>query len=102
MYLNFCFYFSDSIPIGITISAIGLKISAIPAGIKKYQSIIREKKKKHDKIALLEKSKSNSIEVLISEVLIDSVISHDEFVLVNNILNDYSEIKKEIINFNNK
>ena len=87
---------------GITISAIGLKICAIPAGIKKYKSIIKEKKKKHDKIALLEKSKTNSIEVLISEVLIYSVISLDEFVLVNNVLNDYSEIKKEIINSNNK
>ena len=34
-------------------------------------------KKKHGKIILLTISKSNSIEVLISKVLIDSVISHD-------------------------
>ena len=38
------------IPIGITSSAIGLKICAITAGIKKYKSIIKKKKKKHDKI----------------------------------------------------
>ena len=38
------------IPIGITSSEIGLKISAITAGIKKYRSIIKKKKKKHDKI----------------------------------------------------
>ena len=44
------------IPIGITSSAIGLKICAIAAGIKKYESIIK-KKKKHDKIALLAKTK---------------------------------------------
>ena len=37
------------IPVGITSSAIGLKISAIAAGIKKYKSIIKRKKKKHDK-----------------------------------------------------
>ena len=34
------------IPIGITSSAIGLKICAIAAGIKKYNSIIKEKEKK--------------------------------------------------------
>ena len=34
------------IPIGITSSAIGLKISVITARIKKYRSIIKEKKKK--------------------------------------------------------
>ena len=33
------------IPIGITSSAIGLKICAITAGIKKYESIIKKKKK---------------------------------------------------------
>ena len=34
------------IPIGVTSSAIGLKICAITARIKKYRSIIKEKKKK--------------------------------------------------------
>ena len=34
---------------------------------------------------LLAKFKLNSIEVLISKTLIDSIISHDEFVLINNI-----------------
>ena len=38
------------IPTGITSSAIGLKICAITAGIKKYKSIIKKKKKKHDKM----------------------------------------------------
>ena len=35
---------SISIPIEITSSAIGLKICAITAGIKKYKSIIKKKK----------------------------------------------------------
>ena len=74
------------IPIGITNSAIGLKICAITVGIKKFKSIIKKKKKKHDKIVLLAKSKLNSIEVLISKALIDSNISHDGFVLRNNVL----------------
>ena len=59
------------IPIGITSSAIGLKICATTAGIKKYKSIIKKKKKKHDKIVLLAKSKLNSIEVSICKTLID-------------------------------
>ena len=45
------------IPIGITSSAVGIKISAITAEIKRYKSIIKKKKKKHDKIVLLTKVK---------------------------------------------
>ena len=41
------------------------------------QEIIK-KKKKNDKILLLEKTKLNSIEVLMYRDLIDSYISHDE------------------------
>ena len=44
-------------PIRITSSAIGLRICKITAGIKKYKSIIKKKKKKYDKIVLLAKSK---------------------------------------------
>ena len=84
------------VPIGITSSAIGLPICEITAAIKKYKSIIKKKKKKFDKIVLLAKSKLNSIEVLISKALIDSVISHDEFVLINNVLKEYNERKEEI------
>ena len=40
------------IPIVITSSAIGLNICAITAVIRKYKSIIKKKKKKHDKIVL--------------------------------------------------
>ena len=52
--------------IGITGSAIGLKTCAIAAGTKNLKSVIKKKKKKHDKIALLAKSKLNSMKVLIS------------------------------------
>ena len=86
------------IPIGITSSAIGLKTCALTAGIKKYKSIIKRKRKKHDKIVVLEKSKLNSIEVLISQALIDSVISYNEFVLINDVLKEYNKMKKEIEN----
>ena len=69
---------------------------AITAGIKKYKSII--KKKKHDKVVLLTKSKLNTIEVLISKALINSNISHDEFVLINNVLKEYDKMNEEIKN----
>ena len=86
------------IPIRITSSAIVLKICAITATIEKYKSIIKKKKKKHSKIVLLAKSKLNSIEDLISKTLINSVISHDEFFLINNALKEYNEMKEEIKN----
>ena len=86
-------------PIGITSSSIRLKICAKTAAIKKYKSIIKKKKKKHDKIVLLAKSELNSIAVLISKALIDSVISHDEFVLINNALRKHNKMKEEIKNW---
>ena len=86
-----CVYISDfaflvCIPIEITSSVIGLNICVITIGIKKYKSIIKKKKKKHDKIVLLAKSKLSSIEVLISKALIGSNIIHDEFILINHVL----------------
>ena len=62
------------IPIGITSPAVGLNICVITAGIEKYKSIVKKKKKKHGKIVLLAKSKFNSIEVLVSKAMIYSNI----------------------------
>ena len=86
------------IPIGISSSAIRLKICAIVAEIKKYKSIIKKKKEKRDKIVLLAKSKLNSTEVLISKALNDSVISDDDLALINNVLKVYNKMKEEIKN----
>ena len=61
-------------------------------------SIVKKRRKKHDKIILFAKSKLNLIEVLISKALIDLNINHDEFVFRNNILKEYDEMKKEIKN----
>ena len=65
------------VPVGITSSAVGLKICTITAGIQKNKLIIKKKKKKYDKIVLLEKDKLNTIEFLTSKALINSYISHD-------------------------
>ena len=86
------------ISIAITSSAIQLKIYVIVAGIKKCTSLIKKRKKKHDKIVLLAKSKLKSINLLISKALTNAIISHDEFVLINNVLKEYEDKKKEIRN----
>ena len=49
------FEFLIGIPIGITSSAIGLKICPRITGIKKCRSRIKKKKKKYDKIVSLAK-----------------------------------------------
>ena len=72
-------------PVGITSSAVGMKICAIIEGIKKCKSIIKKKKKKHDEVVLLGKSKLNTIKALIRKSLIDLYFSHDKFVSVNNV-----------------
>ena len=90
------------IPIGIASSAIGLKICVITVAIKKYKSIIKKKRKKHDKIVLLAKSKLNNIEVLISKALIDSNTSHDEFVSKNNVFKEFYDMIEEIKDSNDK
>ena len=71
-------------------SAAGLKICATTAGIKKYKSIIKQKHK-----SMLAKSKLNSTELLISKAWITSVISHDELVLINNVLKEYDNMKEK-------
>ena len=91
------------IPLGVTNSAITLKICATTAGIKKYKSTIKKNKKKYDKIVLLAKSKLNEIELLTPKALNDSFITHDEFVLsINNSLKEYNKIKEEIKNLKTK
>ena len=59
-------------------------------------------KKKKNKIVLLAKTKLNTIEVLISKPLIDSNISHNELVLVNNVLKENDGLKEEIEKSNDK
>ena len=81
------------VPVGITSSAVGIKICAMTTGIKKYKSIIKKKKKENDKIMLLGKDKLNTIEVTIFKALIDSYIIQGKFVSVNNLLRDYNGIK---------
>ena len=96
------FAFLLGIPIGITSSTIGLKICAIAAGIKRFKSIIKKKKKKHDKIVLLAKFKLNNLKVLIFKALISSNNSHDELISINNVQNVKCVIVKNQNSSNSK
>ena len=49
---------------------------------------------------MLATSKLNSMELLISKAVIDSNISHDEFISINNVLNEFFDMKEEIKNSN--
>ena len=80
---------------------IGLKICVITAGTK-HKSIIKNKKKKHDKLLSLAKSKLNKVKVLIGKALTDSNINYDEFVLRNNVTKKFDDMQEEIKNSNDK
>ena len=52
--------------------------------VRKLLNIIRNKKKKHDQILMLAKSKLNSIETLVSQALNGIEISQEEFFMISN------------------
>ena len=64
--------------------------------------MIKTNNGKPDTIVLLSKYKLNSTEVLISKDLVNSSISHDEFILINNVLKEFDDMKEEIKHLNDK
>ena len=69
-------------PAGIASASFTLVFSLTTGLIEKVLQITRNKKKKHNKIFVLAKSKLNSIETLISQALIDLEISREEFITI--------------------
>ena len=63
-------------PVGIASASLTLLFSLTTGIVKKLLNMTRNKKKKHDEILMLAKSKLNSIETFISQALIDMEISH--------------------------
>ena len=59
-------------------------------------SITRNKKKKHDKIFVLAKSKLNNNETLVSQALIDMDISHEEFITMLSQKDKYEKMKENV------
>ena len=69
---------------------------------KQLLKTTRNKKKKHDKILMLAKSKLNSIESLISEALMDMEISHEEFITILKEKDKYKKMKENVRNISEK
>ena len=67
------------IPAGIVGSSLTLIFTITTCVVKTLLNITRKKKKKHNKIIALARSKLNIIENLISQALIDFEITHEEF-----------------------
>ena len=89
-------------PVGIASASFTLIFSLTTGIVKKLLNIARNKKKKHDKIFMMAKSKLNSIEALISQALIDMEISHEEFVTILNEKDKYEEMKDNLRSENEK
>ena len=89
-------------PVGIASASFTLIFSIAKGIIKILLKITRNKKKKHDNILMLAKSKLTSIEILISKALNDMDISHEGFTIILNEKDKYDRMKYKIINENKK
>ena len=82
--------------VGIVTASFGLAFSLTTEIIKKLWIITRNKKKKHNKVIMLAKSKWNSIENLISQALIDLEINRGEFKTIVNKKEKHEKMKADI------
>ena len=81
-------------------ASFSLEFSVSKGIVKKLLKTSGHKKKKHNKIVILARSKLNSIESKISEALINNEISHEDFIAIINKENKYRE-SNEIIRMMN-
>ena len=77
-------------------ASFGAAFSVTTGFVKKFLKTTRNKKKKHNKIVMLARSKLNSIENKISEALINNEISHEDFMTILNEEKKYRELKESI------
>ena len=80
------------IPTGIAGASLTLIFTITTGVVKTFLNITRKKKKKHNKIIALARSKLNIIENLISQALIDFEITHEEFSKIIYEKNNYEQI----------
>ena len=83
-------------PVGMMSASCSLAFSITTGFVKKFLKTIRNKKKKHNKIVMLARSKLNSIESKISKALMDNEISHEDFETIINEEKKYRELKESI------
>ena len=80
------------IPAGIAGASLTLIFTVTTGVVKTFLNIKRKKKKKHNKIIALARSKLNTIENLISQALIDFEITHEEFSKIIYQKNNYEQM----------
>ena len=101
-YIAFCDYFDKSLivlsatsgsvsialfgtvtgtPLGIASASLRLTFSLFTGVVKKLLKTTRNKKKKYNKIIMLARSKLNSIKSKVSEALMNSKITHEDFMI---------------------
>ena len=116
-YIAFCDYFDKSLivlsatsgsisitsfatvigtPVGIASASLSLTFSLSTGIVKKLLKTTRNKKKKHNKIIMLDRSTLNSIESKVSEALIKSETSDEDFMVILNEEKKYRELKESI------
>ena len=112
-YIAFCDYFDKSLivsatsgsisiasfatvigtPVGIASASLRLTFSLSTGTVRKLLKTTGNKKKKHNKIIMLARSKLNSIEGKVSEALINNKISQEDFMVIINEEKNYRELK---------
>ena len=83
-------------PVEIASASFSLAFSISTGIVKKLLKTTQNKKKKHNKIVMVARSKLNSIESKISEALINNEISHEDFMAIINEEKNYRELKESI------
>ena len=81
--------------VGIMSASCSLAFSFTTGYVKKFLKI-RNKKKKHNKIGMIARSKLNSIESKISEAMINNEVTHKDFMTILNEGEKYRELKESI------
>ena len=89
-------------PVGIASESFTLIFYLTTGIVKKLIMITKNEKKKHNEILMLDKSKLNSIETLISQALIDIEIIHEEFIAVFKEKDKYEKLKDNLRSENEK
>ena len=89
-------------PVGIASAGLTLFFCLTTGIVKKLMNITRKKNKKHDKVLMLAKSRLNSIEILVSQALIDMEINHEEFVTILKKKDNYETMKDNLRSENEK
>ena len=84
------------VPAGIIGASCSFTFSITSGFVKKFLKTMRNKKKEHNKVVILVRSKLNNIENKISKALMDNEISHEDFETIINEEKKNRELKESM------